>query len=206
MRNLTTDMATEFASANVQPILMAEMLFDSGTLGVWTGYGTLVWGDKTFVGGGTLIGLSPIQETQDTQAKGLVCSLNGIPASLIALALLEKTRGRPFKLYLGAVSTTQYVATEDEPGALLLEDGSGYVLLESNLVETPYRLFSGLMDIFEFQDDGQTANLRLSVENILIIGQRNKVRRYTNEDQRKSYPNDRGLEYMNSLQDKEVVW
>ena len=205
MRNLTPEMAAEFSAPVVSPVLMAEMFFDSQTVGMFTGIGTLQWGDKTFNGGGTFIGVSPIEETQETEAKGIVVSLNGISPTLISLALAERSRGRKFIMYLGSVITTRYVATEDDTGRVLTEDGD-YVLLENNLVDSPYRIFSGLMDVMEISDNGETANIRLSVENALIVGQRAKVGRYTSEDQKKLFPGDTGLDFINQLQDKEVVW
>ncbi len=205
MRNVTADMLAEFASGHVYPALMAEMFFDSATVGMWTGLGTITWGEKDFFGGGNFIGVSPIAETQDNEAKGITVSLNGIPSSLIASALLEKTRGRPFKLYLGSVLTRAAVATEDTSGVVLTEDG-GYVLLENQFVDSPYRIFSGLMDVMEFVDNGETATIRLTVENALIIGQRSKLSRYTSEQQKSLYPNDKGLDMINQLQDKEIVW
>lgn len=206
MRNLSPDMAAEFSGESTDPVLMGELEFDSGTLRMWTGLGSLFWGDKEFLGGGNFIGISPIEETQDTIAKGLVVSLNGVASTNIALALAERPRGRPFRLYLGVVSTRRYISTEDGDGRVELEDGSGYVLLENNLVDSPYRIFSGLMDVIESSDNGETATLRLSVENILIVGQRTKLYRYTDLDQKKIYPNDKGLELINQLQDKELVW
>lgn len=199
-------MVTEFAGANVKPILMAEMFFDSGVVGMWTGYGQLTWGDKTFYGSGNFIGISAVQETQDVQAKGLVFTINGVPTSTIALALSERCRGRPFRMYLAAVNTNRYIALEDSSGKIELEDGSGFVLLENSLIESPYRIFSGLMDVMEFTDNAESANIRLSVESNLIIGQRAKVGRYTNEDQKRRFANDKGLEFINQLQDKEIVW
>lgn len=205
MRNLTADMVTEFSSQSVSPILMAELFFDSGRIGVWTGIGTLTWGDKEFLGGGNFVGVSVIQETQELQAKGIVCSLNGISSSLVA-AGFERVRGRPFKMYLGSASSTRYISTEDGTGRVKLEDGSGFVRLENNLIKSPYRIFSGLMNNIETVDNGQTCDMRLTVESIMIIGQRNKVRRYTDEDQQIKYPGDLGLSLIPSLQDKEVVW
>lgn len=206
MRNLSPEMAAEFSGESTDPVLMGELEFDSGTLRMWTGLGSLFWGEKEFLGGGNFIGISPIEETQDTIAKGLVVSLNGIATTNIALALAERPRGRPFRLYLGVVSSRRYISTEDGHGRVELEDGSGYVLLENNLVDSPYRIFSGLMDVIESSDNGETATLRLSVENILIVGQRTKLYRYTDLDQKKTYPNDKGLELINQLQDKELVW
>lgn len=206
MRNLTPDMAAELSSRNVSPVLLAELMFDTAPLRMWTGYGSLFWQDKEFFGGGNFIGISSIEETQETVAKGIVASLNGIPSSLISLALAERCRGRPFRLYLAAVDTKQYVELEDGDGYVELETGDGKVLLESQFIDSPYRIFSGLMDYMEFTDNGETANIRLSVENILITGQRTKIRRYTSEDQKKYYPSDKGMDFINQLQDKEIVW
>lgn len=205
MRNITQEMIDEFSGPAVRPVFMGEFYFDSGYIGMWTGFGTLEWSGKEYLGGGNFIGLSPVTETQDVQAKGIVLSLNGIPSSLISLALLERSRGRKFNLYLASVSTTRHVATEDEPGVVLTEDG-GAVLLENQLIDSPYRIFSGLMDVMEFTDNGQTADIRLSVENTLIIGQRSKIGRYTPEDQKKRFPGDKGLDFIPQLQDKSIVW
>lgn len=206
MRNLTADMAAEFAGESTSPALMAELVFDSGTVRMWTGLGTLTWNENEYLGGGNLIGLSPIEETQDLVANGIVVSLSGVSSQNLALSLTENTRRRPFRLYLGVVTTRQYVETEDGTGLVELEDGSGYIRLENSLVDSPYRIFSGLMDVIESSNNGDSHILRLSVENILLVGQRAKLFRYTDIDQKKVYPTDRGLELINQLQDKELVW
>jgi hypothetical protein len=207
MRNVSTQMADEFSGAVVQPVFLLEALFDSGPLRLWTGVGDLEFNGNTYTGAGNFLGLSAIEETQDLQAKGLVVSLTGVPLSLVSLALSEgsKIRGRPFRSYLGAFDTRRKIGLEDETGAILQEDG-GYILLESQLVDTPYRWFSGLMDTMEFTVNGSTCDIRLSVENILIYGQKPKIYRYTDEEQKRRYPGDRGLEFINQLQDKEIVW
>jgi len=211
-RDLTADMVTAFSEKVVTPVYLAELFFESQTIRMWSGYGTLNWADNEYLGGGHFIGVSPIDETQDIQAKGIICSLNGVSSTLISASLSERVRGRPFRLYIASVSTDTIapnqgggVVNTEDGGIVNTEDG-GVVLLENNLVDTPYRIFSGLMDVIEYIDNGETANIRLSVENILIIGQRQKISRYTNEDQRKKYPNDAGLSFINQLQDKEIVW
>jgi len=205
MRNIDPLLADEFKKPRTSPAIMAEMYFDTQTIGMWTGYGVLNWDDKQFLGGGTFVGLSPIEETQELQARGIVASLNGIPAANISLAQEENVRGRPFRLWIGVVSTTAYIAAEDDPGVLKAEDGA-FLRLENSLIGTPYRQFSGLMDVMEYSTDGKSANVRLSIESNLIIGQRAKLSRYTNEDQRKKYPSDTGLRFINQLQDKEIIW
>lgn len=62
------------------------------------------------------------------------------------------------------------------------------------------------MDHFEGDEDATAPNLRLNIENILIVGQRSKVSRYTQEEQIRLYPGDMGLEFINRLQDAEITW
>lgn len=206
MRNISPELAAELSSTHVSPVLLAELDFDSGPLRLWSGYGTFEWNGKVFTGSGDLIGISPIEETQEIEARGLVCTLNGISTTMISLGLNERIRGRKFRLYLGVVGSTSYVATEDEPGRIELEDGSGYVRLENELAGEPYRVYTGLMDTMEYTDNGDTADVRLSVENILLSAGRPKVLRYTMIDQQRRFPNDKGLEFINQLQDVEIVW
>lgn len=206
MRNLTPEMIADFTAGVVYPAFLIDMFFDSGTLRLWTGYGTLSWGGNNYTGGGNLIGISAVEETQELQAKGMAVTLNGISSSIISLALAEKMRGRPFRLYLASVNTTGYVELEDDTGRIELEDGTGYMALENSIFINPYRLFSGLMDYAEFSDNGETADIRLTVENILITGQRANNYRYTAEEQKRRFADDAGLDFINQLQDKEIVW
>jgi hypothetical protein len=204
MRDITSQMAAEFSSAYVTPVVLADLVFDSATLYMWSGIGTLEWQGNSYLGGGNLIGISSIQESQDLQAKGISATLSGIPSSLVATALTERVRGRPFRLWLASASTRRAVDTEGGD-SVLTEDG-GQVLLENQLLDSPYRIFTGMMDFIELVDSGQTADLRLTIESSMLIGQRAKISRYTDEEQKRRFPNDRGLEFINQLQDKEVVW
>lgn len=205
MRDITTEMAAAYGGANVAyPALLAELEFDSAPLYMWTGLGSLVWDGKTYIGGGNLVGISDIDENQGLEATGIVVSLNGVPSNIVSLAFNESARGRPFKLYLAASIPDGELLLEDGDN-LLTEDGGNF-LLEPQIVSEPYRIFSGLMDTMQILDSGETSTITVTVESIMIVGQRSKVRRYTKEDQKRIYPNDKGLDFINSLQDKEIVW
>lgn len=232
MRDLPVGMGEHYAGRHVTPILLAELYFASGTVYMWSGVGTINYGGNDYMGGGKFIGISEIEETQNIEAKGIVVSLNGIPADLIALALADgQTRGRPFRLYISYQSQDYIIAEslgiiaengdiiiaenedilvaengEADSGDIITAENGSHIITEEGNVTSPYRIFSGIMDVPEYSTNGSTADIRLSVESCLIIGQRAKESRYTNEDQRKKFPNDRGLEFINQLQDKEVVW
>lgn len=208
MRNITVDMANGLSDANVTPILFSIFEFDSQTIGMWTGYGVFNWEGYELHGGGNFIGISPINETQDIEAKGVVLSLNGIASDLVATALTEHVKNRPMRTYLALMERqaildpdTGFPILNPDTGEPLYDPAGGYTF-----VDEPYRIFSGLMDTFEIADSAKTADIRLSVENVLLIGQRAKISRYTDEQQRKYYPSDVGLNFINRLQDREVVW
>jgi len=70
----------------------------------------------------------------------------------------------------------------------------------------PFTLFDGQMDKMEIQDNGETSNVSIVCESKLITLQTPRIRRYTLEDQKIDHANDLGLEFIPSLQDKEITW
>ena len=205
MREISAAYLEEITSGAMQPRLLMELQFDSSTVWVWTGIGTLDWGERSFVGNGNFVSVSDVQETQDLQAAGVVFGLNGIPSSLISLALSVRYQSRPCKMWLGMVDTSAGIALEDGSGVFLTETGDK-ILLENQLYGEPVPLFSGLMDVMEFTDDGQTATIKLSAESTLMKLRRTKERRYTPEDQKSKYPGDRFFDFVAQLQDKQLTW
>jgi hypothetical protein len=67
-------------------------------------------------------------------------------------------------------------------------------------------VFSGFMDTMPIVDSGETSTITISVESRLILLDRINPRRYTNETQSRLYPGDWFFSYVESLQDKPVVW
>lgn len=204
-RDLSEGLAAALAGQHVLAALLAEFDFDSQTIGSWTGYGTLSWGEKSFVGNGNMVSISDVTETQDLNAAGISFRLSGIASTNIALAKQERYQNRPCRLWIANVLVNAAVALEDDSGVVLTEDG-GRLLLENQLLDSPYQIFSGVMDVMSFVDNGDEATITLSAENILTLLKRSKVRRYTAEDQKARYPGDRFFDFVAQLQDKEIVW
>ena len=76
----------------------------------------------------------------------------------------------------------------------------------SIVVADPYAIFSGFMDVMTLKDAGERASIAVNCENELITLENPKITRYTPEDQAINFPNDKGLEYVASLQDQEILW
>lgn len=171
---------TEFLQTELQPFSAVEILFDSGAARLWTGYGDLVFDNKTFVGGGNFLNVSEIEETSEVEAKGIVLTLSGIPSELLSLAIGEPYQNRIMRLYVGSIKP----------------DGS---------IEH-YQIFAGRLDVMNILESGDSATITVSIENRLIDLNRPRIRRYTSEDQKGLFPGDLGFDYVNDLQDRPIDW
>ena len=189
----------------VRPFNAIEFKFDGdNVLRLWTGIGTLTLDDGTeWVGSGALLSISDIEETSEMSVRGATVSLSGIPSEVISLALSEPYQGRVCNIYFG---------TFTEEGSLLKED-SDFILLQDGskiLVDIGSKgfneIFSGYMDQMNIEESADTATIEVTVENKLVDLERARVARYTSGYQKSNYPKDLGLDFVESLQDKQLPW
>ena len=181
-RGLTNDLITEVTARQLRPIILLKAEFDSGDLLLWSGIGSITYDGDIYTGAGNLINISEIGETTNIEAQGATFVLSGIPSSLLSIALNEPYQGRPITCFFGCL------------------DGNGA------LIADPVILFKGTADVVQIDETGETCTIGLQAENRLIDLKRAKPRRYTPEDQKQEYPADRGLDFVASLQEKEIIW
>lgn len=181
-RTLPSALSAEFNADELKPFYAVELLFDSGDLRFWTGYGDITANSETWTGSGTVIAFSSTNEATDLSANGMAINMTGLDASIISIMLSENYRGRLAKVYIGALGANN--------------------LPVSNL----YQIFSGRMDVMSLQENGETANITISVENVLIDLERPRHRKLTNEEQLKRYPGDNSLKNVAALQDRQIAW
>ena len=181
-RGLTAGMDTAMTAAVKHPILLFKFAFDANDVNLWSGIGDITFGGDVYTGAGDLIGVSPVEETEQTKAVGVVFVISGIPSSFISLALAENYQGRAAKLWFGAM---------DDSGAIIVD---------------PELIFVGRMDVMTIDEDGDTATIKIGVENILIALESTSERRYTPEDQKLDFPNDTGFDQVAALQDATITW
>ena len=180
-RSLSNDMTTQVSASQLSPIILASLSFQT-PVNLWSGYGTITYGGTGYLGIGTLGTISPVEETTDLAARGITMQLSGVPTALIAVALTENYQGKACSVMFGAL---------DSNGAL---------------VSSPITVFSGRMDVMNINDDGQNATIGMTAENKLVDFRRPREVRYTDEEQKNLYPLDKGLEFVNSIQEKQIYW
>jgi len=201
-RDISTAIQNNLEDDVVYPFFAIELEFDSGPLRLWTGVGTLVFEGVSYTGTGNLLDVSSIEETTEIAVRGATITLSGMPSEVISLALQSPYQGRVCKIYFGMFSKGNLQKEDD--AYILLEDG-GKIQLE--LQETGLtQIFSGYMDEMNIDEGPDYGTIELKVENKLIDLERARTRRYTSEYQKSVYPGDLGLDFVESLQDKKVVW
>jgi len=149
---------------------------------LWSGYGNITYNSITYQGLGNLGTISTVEETSDLSAKGITMQLSGVPTSLISLALTEDYQGRNCSVMFGVLNSS------------------------SALISDPIIVFSGRMDVMTINDDGQNATIIMNAENRLIDFRRAREVRFTDAEQKNLYPTDKGLEFVNAIQEKEIYW
>jgi len=178
-RDLTSSLSAALDDAVIEPFFAVDLEFDSTPVYIWTGLGTKTISGKNYQGLGDLLNISSVEETADISAKGASLTLSGIPNNTnLALALTEPYQGRVGRIYFGVMGNqTEYT-----------------------------EVFTGYMDQMNIVEGPDTSTLEISLENRLIDLERKRVARYTHAYQINKFPGDLGLEFVESLQEKEILW
>jgi hypothetical protein len=181
-RPMSSDVLDAITSTLIRPAIFVEANFTSGPIYVWSGIGTISWDGKDWTGLGSLGSVSVIEEGSDVQAKGITLTLSGIDTTLLNGVLTEFKVGLPVLVYLG------------------MFDSNG------DLIADPIISWAGRTDQPTIEMDGSSATISINCENRLVEMNVSLDRRYTNEDQRRYYPDDRGFEFVPSIQEVTINW
>jgi hypothetical protein len=182
MRVMTPAFLAAISGALVRPALFVQVTFTAGPVYIWSGIGPIVWNGQTWIGLGSLVSISTIEEGSTVSAKGMTITLSGLDPLLLMDAMSEYQIGLPALIYFGAF------------------DDSGV------LIPNPVCCFSGRMDQSVIDISGTTAQLVINCESRLVEMNVSVERRYTDEDQQLDYPGDLGFSFVNGIQDAQIYF
>jgi len=178
----TADFIAALEAPVLRPAFLVSMQFASSTVYAWTGRGTLVWNGMSFLGVGTMGDVASVEEGSSVQARGTTLTLSGFDATLLGDALTDLRQGLPVTVWLALFDATPAI------------------------IGNPVIAFRGRMDQPTITVSGQTATISINCESRLMDMNVPAERRYTNEDQQRDYPGDRGFEFVNSIQEVTIYW
>ena len=176
-RTIPSGLLAALTGATIQPYYAVEMLFDTAPVRFWSGLGDRVIEGNTYLGAGSLMNISDLEEVGDLSAKSATITLSGIPSELVSLALVEPYQRRLCRILLGEVSASEAI-----------------------------EMFSGKMNTMTIEDAPESAIISLTIESRLIELGRAKPRRYNHESHIARYPGDNFFSYVADLQDRQVSW
>jgi hypothetical protein len=181
MRALTQAAKDAFSQLNFPAIVLVELDFADGVVRLTNAAYTFAWGGHDWQGIGTLGSIEAVSEGSALQMYGCALTLSGIPPEIISEAFSANYQGRSATIWL-APMTKDYAFIAD-----------------------PVVVFKGRMDTMDIAV-GDTATITLSVESRLVDWDKPRIRRFNDEDQRFSYPNDRGFRYVDQMVQKDLKW
>ena len=203
-RDLNADILAVIENDTLSPFIAVQMNFDTYTLRLWSGYGTKSINGVNFVGVGTLLGVSAIEETAELYASGASVSLSGVPLDMLSLALTQPYQGRRAYIYLGVIVTS---------ASWILSQGAwrdGGLWLDTEYwTETGIQasqIFSGYLDQMTIDEQADTATIAVTIESKLIDLERVRAYNYTSATQKAVYPTDLGFDFVDSLQGRTYNW
>lgn len=181
---LTTPQQTELEKAVTRVIYFAEFDFVGGVVRLNSSNSNVEWGGYTWQGLGSLGSISQVEETDSTEAKSLTFTLNCAESSWVALAIGSDLvyRGRAAKLYFSPLAENY------------------------TMIGTPVLCWKGVMDLMAMSIDGDTGNISLRCESSMFGLKRGDPIRLNAAQHKRTYPTDRGLDYLISVQSDPVTW
>jgi len=183
-RTIGSSFSTQLSSTQTRPFYAVEFLYPT-PLRIWTGYEELTIFNQTYLGLGNLVNISQVTESADTKANGMTISASGLNTDILSTALSQTQQGVVVNIYFGVLTTTSNAQA---------------------IVDTPYEIFSGFVDTVTINEQGDTSSITFDIESKLISLERPLDFRYTDQDQKHYFPNDKGLEFVDDIQNKEIVW
>ncbi|NUL39376.1 hypothetical protein [Kosakonia sacchari] len=169
---LSRDRVTAVIAANIQ--------FESGTVFVHSGTGTIVLNGFVYYGMGKMGAVDNVDETNSTSPAQLKLTLSGLDLSLFATTLNERCVGRQANIYL-------------------------VVMDDSGVVRAADMIFQGKVSSTG-ATAGETNALQYTVSNIFEDWQRPFPDRYTDESHQAAQPGDRIFRYVAQMAERSIYW
>lgn len=173
-------------AASVQPVVNTIMLtridFDSGTVAWNSGYKDIVFNGVTYVAAGALGSISAVKEAPGAKASGITITISGVKPEIVALVQSVPYLNRKVWVYL---------AVTDENWTFIPDQVTLY--------------FKGKIDNINGVS-GATASFAIAVRSRLADWERTRVLKYTDADQQKLHPGDKGMEFIPQISQQKIVW
>jgi hypothetical protein len=179
--NVSSAMLAAMQANQLLPAIFVQATLASGTIYLWSGFGTIAWNGQAWQGVGSMLKISTVEEKATVSATGVTVTLSGIDPALLENVLSEFQVSGSVTVFLGAFSA-------------------------GVLIPSPITVWSGLLDQPTIDVSGETASIAINCESRLIEMNVSVDRRYTDQEQQLDNPGDLAFSFVNSIQDQPIYW
>lgn len=177
---LATTFINAMASGHVSWFWFVKMELSSGNLFLTSLDFDVVIAGNTYTGMRGLGAIGPIEES-DNGATGITLTMAGVTEAHIAELLTENIQGKKITVQMGVLNTST------EPPLLAVDDN----------------VWQGLLDTQNY-NEGQST-IVVTAENRLIEWDRPRLLRFSDQDLKRTRPNDNFFKYADTMANKEIV-
>lgn len=175
----------QLTGATVVMAVLVEAEFASGAMRMWTGIGTRTFGGREWKGIGSIIAISEITRLQNGQADPFEITVMAAE-DILRLGLTEfreEALDRALNVYL------QFLNFEADTA-----------------LGEPWQIRDGIMRGASLTVDQDSQTLSIKCDTLSSRRNRPPFGMLTDRDQKARFPGDRGLEFVHSLDGKEITW
>jgi len=181
LRTVDAATTTALSASPVRGIYFVRLHFDAATVAWHSGFGDITLDSIVYKGAGVLSSVSVIKEEPGVKAASVSVGLSGIKEEVVALLVGQAYINRPAYVHFSPLDE------EDQP------------------IATPVMLFRGKMDNITGRM-GSSPGFTVSLRSRLADWERPRKSLYTDVEQQRLYPGDRGMEYIAQLSQKKIIW
>lgn len=181
MRNFSSALLNSSKDTYLRLLTFVKLEFDSGTIYVHNGIGTYNWDSTDWLGLGEFGSINGVKEGYEVSPYALELTLSGLSTDMMDEVQNQNYYLRPVTIYLGSLNSSY--ALEDDPD----------------------ELWSGYMDVAHISL-GKNNAIRLRCESNMIVFEKANSSRFTDADLQKKYSGDLFLQYLEEMQEANVIW
>jgi len=178
-RTLDSAVATESKKTHITAVELIDLDLSGGFLRFNNSPYDLVYLSNTYLGNGSFSGAGAVSEFSSLRAQEIPVSLSGVSSSILASLLTSDYQGRPATLLLALLDSSHQI------------------------IGSPMIKFKGVIDSSVISL-GNQGTVDLTLRNRLSDLLSPKVSRYSDEEQKKIDPTDKGLEFASSVESDQI--
>jgi len=181
-RGITSSVVNSLADGHIRTAMNIKMSFGTALQLTTSNQTNTIPSLGTFSPTNGVLSVTEVRDTEDLAASNLTIQLSGCDPALVNASKGTNLQGTAVQIWLVILNDT----TGDTVNAL--------------------HYFTGYIENTVYMQSAETITISVACQNFLARLNDRNVRRYTDQDQKDVFSADKGLEFVEQIQEKTLVW